>query len=302
MHRAGRVAVAVVSLVVTGCAARTAPQPATPSPVAPPPAASAPGTGTPPRTYENLDATLWLQTAVEFHASALQAYRLAQEQLDRALADPAWKAAIEQQAQDVAGLPPAIVLDADETILDNSPYQARLLTSGGSYDDKTWAAWVNERKADAIPGAVAFTRYAASKGVTVFYITNRNADLEQATRDNMARLGFPLAGERDTVLMRRERPEWEASEKAQRRMVVGKDFRILMLLGDDLGDFLPNARGTIEERLARVAPYEPWWGSRWIMIPNPTYGSWEGATRAGAASTASADILRQKLSRLRPGQ
>lgn len=297
MQRAGQVVVVVMAMVVSGCAARTTP-PAVPSPaVASAAGTPAPGAG---RTYANLDATLWMQTAIEFQASALQAYRLAHAQLDRALADPAWTAAIEQQGQPVAGLPPAIILDADETVLDNTAYQARLLVSGGAYDDATWAEWVNERKAGAIPGAVAFTQYAASKGVAVFYITNRNKDLEPATRDDMARLGFPLAGDRDTVLTRRERPEWESSEKAPRRTLVGKDFRILLLLGDDLGDFLPNARGTIDERLARVAPYEAWWGARWIMIPNPTYGSWEGATRAGAASAAPADVLKQKLSRLRP--
>lgn len=290
-----RVAVIVMSVVLGGCVARTAPPASQPSAPASTPAAAGAA-----RTYENLDATLWMQTSIEYHASVTQAYLLAQAQLDRALADPAWTAAIEQQGQDVTNLPPAIILDADETVLDNTPYQARLLTSGGTYDDATWKVWVNERKAGAVPGAVPFTQYARAKGVTVFFITNRNADLEPATRDDMARLGFPLDERRDTLLMRRERPEWEGSEKAARRQVVGKDFRILMLLGDDLGDFLPSARGTIEERQSRVLPYAAWWGARWIMIPNPTYGSWEGATRAGAASSTPADVLRQKLSRLKP--
>jgi 5'-nucleotidase (lipoprotein e(P4) family) len=299
MVGAARVGAVVLAMVMGGCAARTAP----PAPGPATPAASAAAPAAVPaaaRTYENLDATLWMQTAIEYHASASQAYRLATAQLDRALADPTVTAAIEQQGQNVSGLPPAIILDADETVLDNTPYQARLLTAGGTYDDATWKVWVNERKAGAVPGAVAFTQYARAKGVTVFFITNRNADLEPATRDDMTRLGFPLDATRDTLLMRRERPEWESSEKAARRSVVARDFRILMLLGDDLGDFLPNARGTIDERQARVAAYDGWWGSRWIMIPNPTYGSWEMATRAGAASPAAADQLKQKLSRLRP--
>lgn len=297
MWRGGTVILA--GLVLSACASRGTP-PAVPAAPAPTPAAAAqPATAASVRTYENLDATLWMQTAVEYRAAAAQAYVLARTQLDRALADPAWTAAIEQQGKDLAGLPAAIVLDADETVLDNTVYQARLLTSGGVYDDATWKAWVEERKADAVPGAVAFTQYARSKGVTVFYITNRNADLEPATRDDMARLGLPLEPARDTLLMRREKPEWEASEKAARRQFVAKDFRIVMLFGDDLGDFLPNARGTIEERASRVAPYDAWWGERWIVIPNPSYGSWEGATRAGAASSTPADILKQKLSRLR---
>jgi len=291
--------VILVGLVLSACASRGTP-PAAPAASTPSaPATTQAATAAPVRTYENLDATLWMQTAVEYRAAAAQAYVLARTQLDRALADPAWTAAIEQQGKPLAGLPPAIVLDADETVLDNTVYQARLLSSGGAYDDATWKAWVEERKADAVPGAVAFTQYARSKGVTVFYITNRNADLEAATRDDMARLGLPLEAARDTLLMRREKPEWEASEKAPRREFVAKDFRIVMLFGDDLGDFLPNARGTIEERTSRVAPYDAWWGERWIVIPNPSYGSWEGATRAGAVSPAPADVLKQKLSRLR---
>ena len=185
-------------------------------------------------------------------------------------------------------------------MLDNTPYQARLLASGGTYDDTTWGQWVNERKAGAIPGAVAFTQYPVSKGVTVFYITNRNADLETATRDDMTRLGFPLSADRDTVLTRRERPEWESSEKATRGCWWRRTSASSCCWATTSETSCRTRAAPIDERLTRVGPYEAWWGSRWIVIPNPTYGSWEGATGAGAASTAPADILRQKLSRLRP--
>lgn len=262
--------VLLVAALAAGCAARSTP--------------SAPGVSIPASSaaaaevVESLDGILWVQTSVEYRATALQAYVLARVQLDRALADPSWTAAVEQVGQAFGQLPPAIVLDADETVLDNSPYQARLVQDNDTYDETNWAAWVNERKAGAVPGAVAFTQYARDRGVTVFYVTNRNGPEEAATRDNLSALGFPLDEARDTVLTRRERPEWQ-SDKTSRREHVARDFRVLMLVGDDLGDFLPN-RGTVAERDQRVAPYAEWWGTRWIALPNPMYGSWVSALTA----------------------
>jgi len=226
--------------------------------------------------HENLNAVLWVQTSLEFEASALQAYRLAQLQLDTALADPTWTAALEQQG-DASKLPPAVIVDVDETVLDNSYYQARMIRDNTAYATATWDPWVAEAHATAVPGALEFTQHAAKKGVTVFYVTNRTASLEAPTRKNLAAVGFPLADGVDTVLVRGERPEWNASAKGPRRAFVAKAYRILMLIGDDLGDFVVNASGAPAERRSHTAAQSEWWGRRWIMIPNPTYGSWEQA-------------------------
>lgn len=253
-------------LACLSCAARTQPPAAAPAPAGQPASAA----------HENLNAVLWMQTALEYEAGALQAYRLAQLQLDAALADPAWTAAIEQRG-DASALPPAVVVDVDETVLDNSYYQARMVRDNTAYSTATWDAWVSEQKATAIPGAREFARYAADQGVTVFYVTNRTANLEEATRANLAAEQFPMAAGVDTVLTRGERPEWSASAKGPRRTHVAAGYRILLLVGDDLGDFVAEAAGTPEERRTRTQLYEGWWGRRWIMLPNPTYGSWERA-------------------------
>lgn len=245
-----------------GCATRTPPQ-----------TAGMPAAGAP---HENLNATLWVQTAIEYEATALQAYRLAQLQLDTALADPTWTAAIEQQG-DASRLPPAVVVDVDETVLDNSYYQARMIRDNTLYSSKTWDPWVMEGKATAIPGAREFAEYAVSKGVTVFYVTNRTANLEEATRANLEAEGFPVATSVDVVLTRGERPEWSASPKGPRRAHIAASYRILLLIGDDLGDFVVDPSGTPEQRETGTRPQEGWWGRRWIMLPNPTYGSWERA-------------------------
>ena len=163
-------------------------------------------------THENLNAVVWMQTAVEYEAAALQAYRTAQTQLDAALKDPSWTAAIEQTG-DFGKLPPAVVLDIDETVLDNSFFQARQVRDRADYNEERWGAWVREARATAIPGAREFTQYAAKNGVAVFYVSNRMAPLEAPTRKNLAAQGFPLNDKMDAVLSRGERPEWAASAK-----------------------------------------------------------------------------------------
>lgn len=264
----------LAALAATSCATHTS-APARPA-----------ADGGSPSAHENLNAVLWVQTALEYEALALQAFRQAQDQLDAALADPSWTAAIEQQG-DASKLPPAVILDVDETVLDNSYYQARMIRDNTTFASDTWDPWVEEARATAIPGAVEFTQYATKKGVTVFYVTNRTANLEAATRKNLAAEKFPLTDGVDTVLVRGERPEWNASAKGARRAFVARHYRILMLVGDDLGDFVVEAAGTPEERRLRSAPQAEWWGRRWIMVPNPTYGSWERAI-IGSATDANA--------------
>ncbi len=257
----------LVLVAIGACAGHTQSRPAQVVPQAKGPATA---------THENLNAVVWMQTALEYQASALQAFRLAQLQLDVALADPAWSAAVEQQG-DASKLPPAVILDIDETVLDNWYYQARLIRDHTLFAIETWDAWVQEGQATAIPGAREFTQYAVQKGVTVFYVTNRTANLKAVTRKNLAAEQLPLSATVDTVLTRGERPEWSASAKGPRRAHVARDFRILLLVGDDLGDFVVDAAGSVAERRTRSEAHAGWWGRRWIMIPNPTYGSWERA-------------------------
>lgn len=272
-----------VTLAVGGCHASR--------PAALPDGAARPA-GTP--SFENVHAALWTASAVEFRASAEQAYRLAHLQLDRALADTSWTAALEQTGS-FGGLRPAIILDADETVLDNLAYQARLILSGTMYAAETWDAWVAEAAATAIPGALEFTRYAASKGVRVVYLTNRDGKGEAATRRNLAALGFPLTDDPDVVLTQNERPEWRASDKGPRRAHVAASHRIVLLVGDNLGDFLSDRRADLAGRDSLYAAHAPWWGERWIMLPNPQYGSWESAAFGHDYALSPEDRMARKL-------
>jgi acid phosphatase len=240
---------------------------------------------------------LWTQTSVEYRATALQSYRIAKEMLDQALDDPTWTAALEQTG-DFADLPPAVILDVDETVLDNSFYEARLIEQGLEYASDTWNEWCNEAAAIPVPGALEFTRYADYKGVTVFYVTNRRHVVEEATKRNLQELGFPLDSETDTLQTRGEKPEW-GSDKQTRRKEIGSRYRILLLIGDNFGDFVSGAEAPIQVRNTLAERYSDYWGTRWIVLPNPQYGSWEDALIEYEFGLSREEKLRRKLDALR---
>jgi 5'-nucleotidase (lipoprotein e(P4) family) len=237
---------------------------------------AAPAGAQDPPANDLLNAVLWMQRSVEYKASALSAFALARLRLDQALADPNWTAAPKEQTGNYQSLPPAVILDIDETIVDNSGYQAWMALKDTTFDPKTWNAYVNTVSSLAIPGAVEFAKYAERKGVKVFYISNRTVEEEGATRKNMAKLGFPLDDKIDTVLTTRERPDW-TSAKGTRRAHVAKSYRVLLNLGDNFGDFVDEYRGTEAERLKVFEDHKDRWGREWIMLANPAYGSFESA-------------------------
>lgn len=225
-------------------------------------------------THQNLNAVLWMQTAAEYAASTIQLYQIATDNLERALNDTSWTAATEQLRTDFSKLPPAIIVDIDETIIDNSPYQARLIRAGIEYDSRMWVAWCKEAKARPIPGSLEFLRMAHEKGVTIFYVTNRDSKLKEATRKNLGNAGFPFHKTVDTLLMKREKPEWSSSDKGPRRSHVARNYRIIMQFGDNIGDFLSKIHTDTAERMTLTLARNDWWGRRWFMVPNPSYGSW----------------------------
>lgn len=229
---------------------------------------------------DNLNAVLWMQTSAEYDAAALSVYRAAAARLDDALADPGWDAlepGDRAAAAAFSSLPPAVIMDVDETVLDNSPYQARLVRDGRAFDEATWAGWVDERAARAVPGVAEFTRAAAARGVTVIYLSNRTEEAQAATLANLRALGLPVADESVFLGKGTTGCEQAGSDKDCRRRQVAARYRVLMQFGDQLGDFVAVADDTPESRQALVDRHARWFGERWWMLPNPTYGDWEPA-------------------------
>ena len=226
--------------------------------------------------HPTLQATLWVQNAVEYDASSLMAYQTASTKLEAALADKNWTASLEQANMNVSNLPPAIVLDIDETVLDNSPFQARMIAKNSGYDPVEWEKWVLESNADPVSGAIAFTNLASDKGITIIYLSNRDAITENATRENLKNLGFPISEDTDVVLLKGEQENWTSS-KIERRKMVAQNYRILMLFGDDFNDFLPAKNMTEQRRNDLLEDHKANIGKKWFVLPNPIYGSWNDA-------------------------
>ena len=251
---------------------------------------------------DNLNAVAWSQTAIEHDLIYLQTYRDAQARLLAALHDRHWDALGKgDRTTPLRGLKPAVILDIDETALDNSPFAARMVQGNHEYNEADWAAWCREENARALPGAVEFTRFAAKHGIAVVYISNRAKDLDQATLANLRKAGFPVSGPQSflglgTVV---DGCEQAGSEKGCRRQLVAQHYRVLMQFGDQIGDFVDVLANTADGRRKAVADYLPWIGTRWFVLPNPTYGSWEPALFNNDWSAAPEQRRRQKVEALR---
>ena len=222
---------------------------------------------------QNILSVLYQQTAAERLAGSLQTFKLAKHALDNALADPSWSAL---PGQIVKGKKPAIIVDVDETILDNTVYEARMILDGTKYPEG-WISWGKETAAVEVPGAKDFLNYAASKGITIFYITNRVIELKDATKKNLSNLGIPWDQTKNTILMRGEN-NWN-SDKGPRRALVSNQYRVLLMVGDNLGDFVDAKDNNLSpsNRKNIVEKYSDYWGVKWFMLQNIAYGDWEGA-------------------------
>ncbi len=241
-----------------------------------------------PAANDNLDAVTWQQASGEYAAVTLGIYAAATAALD-ALGEAAGPAARGR----------AIVLDVDETVLDNAPYQGQLVLDEGVYQSDTWDRWIARRAAQATPGAVAFIQAAQSSGFHVVLITNRScrprdglADPCPQRADTLANLqAVGLDTDSITLMLRGDRPPepcrrllseseraagvW-SSVKTSRRECVRIGHDIVMLFGDQLGDFLEVADGeTAKGGRDIVEENSAHWGRDWFMLPNPTYGDWK---------------------------
>ena len=213
-------------------------------------------------------AILFMQKAAEFRALCYQAFNLAQMNLDADFG----KKNVKNLPKAERKMTRAVVVDIDETVLDNSPHQADLIKKRLPFTPTIWTDWVNRRMAKPIPGAVDFLKYANSKGVRVFYVSNRNEVEKQATIDNLKAVGFPDVSN-ETVLVRANE-----SGKEARRQTISAKHRIVLLMGDNLND-LSNVfeRKSVDDRFAEVDKIREMFGRKFIVLPNAMYGDWESA-------------------------
>lgn len=210
-------------------------------------------------------ATNWYQTSGEAKALYLQGYNIATERLKTYLKTPHKK-------------PYSIVLDLDETVLDNSPYQAENIIKGASYDSKSWDEWVQMKKAKAVPGAKEFLTFADKNGVQIYYISDRVENQLDATIENLKSEGIPVQSRENVLLKNKE----DKSGKVNRREYVKKHTDLIMLFGDNLSDFDVFSSKSIEDRNNKVEELAKEFGDKFIIFPNPVYGAFESAIYNGS--------------------
>lgn len=210
-------------------------------------------------TKDLVNATTWVQNSGEYQALNLQAYFLGKLRLNQIL------------KEDNGTKPKAIVLDIDETVLNNSPYEAFQVVHQKAFNPKDWAAWTSLAQAKPLAGAVDFLNYAKSKGVSIFYISNRSEAERAATLKNLKNTGFPDANNAHLLL------KTTTSSKVSRRQQVANQYNIVLLFGDNLSDFsdLYYRKNDGKTAVEKVMANPDVFGSKFIVLPNPMYGDWE---------------------------
>ena len=200
----------------------------------------------------------WVRTSAEYRAIFVQTYRAATErvqELARGRANGSW----------------GVILDGDETVLDNSEYQRRLFERGARFDINTWNAWVREAAADSLPGAASFVRTVRELGGRLVMVTGREEVVCEATRENLRRLAIHF----DAVLC--QQPNVSGKSDRFRAVAEGTTntglprLDVVMYVGDNIQDF-PQATQAL--RTAAAASLDNF-GRTWFLLPNPMYGSWE---------------------------
>lgn len=231
---------------------------------------------------DNVNTVLWEQRSGEYRALCFQAYEAARFRLK------------ENLVKNKSAKPKCVVVDVDETVLDNSPFQAYELRQGRDYDQKDWQEWTAKAVADTVPGALAFLKFAAQNKVETFYVTNRNESEREATLKNLKKWKFPFADNAHLLLKSNV-----SSDKEPRRAFIAQKYDIVLLCGDNLNDF-SGIFFTKDEsvRNAKTELSRSLFGHKFIVLPNPMYGDWMDALydgKKGLTEQEKGDMRLKKL-------
>ena len=208
-------------------------------------------------------AVVWQTETIERDMVIEAAFARAKQLLLDGLEDNSVSALAEQQVW-TEELPPAVVLDIDETVLDNGEFLVELETAKLTFSEDRWAEWVERRAAPALPGAREFIAFARRHEVQVVFVSNRMRAQEAATIDNLSSvLGYRVSP--DDLLLRSSETN---RSKQSRREALSSRYRVILSIGDDYNDFVDHTRCRKDPSGDSCRnPY-------WVVIPNATYGSW----------------------------
>ena len=215
------------------------------------------------RSRENTMGALWYQNAAEVDALYQQGYNVATNKLKELLKQPTDK-------------PYSIVLDIDETVLSNIPFQVKMVKDGTAFNPKLWDEWVQKAEATPVAGAKEFLQFADKNKVQIYYISDRTDSQVDATIKNLEAQGLPVQG-RDHLMFKKEGDK----SKEGRRQEVIKHTNLVMLFGDNLVDFAEFSTKSEADRDKMFEQLKAEFGDKFIIFPNPMYGSWESAVYQG---------------------
>ena len=215
------------------------------------------------RSRENTMGALWYQNAAEVDALYQQGYNVATNKLKELLKQPTDK-------------PYSIVLDIDETVLSNIPFQVKMVKDGTAFNPKLWDEWVQKAEATPVAGAKEFLQFADKNKVQIYYISDRTDAQVDATIKNLEAQGLPVQG-RDHLMFKKEGDK----SKEGRRQEVLKHTNLVMLFGDNLVDFAEFSTKSEADRDKMFEQLKAEFGDKFIIFPNPMYGSWESAVYQG---------------------
>lgn len=188
----------------------------------------------------------------------------------------------------------AVVLDLDETVLNNYGSEIGDYIEGKPYAQDRWTAWVLKEKGTIIPGADTFLNTVKSLGIQIYYISNRSAAEQDATIDNLIKLGLPNA-DKEHVLVKTD-----SSSKQARVDAVAKTNNIIMYVGDNLGDFPSDFYKKLnDERKEIVEKNKDKFGTQYIILPNAVYGDWDNATFSYDYTKTDAQKIQDRIDALK---
>lgn len=257
MNAMNRLLIAVIGVSIVACTRQQKLVEAPPLPHATPPSVDHAAS----LSHHGYDAVLWQSASAE-------AYRLQQQGFELA------RLRLAENMKIADKRPPAVIVDIDETVLDNTPYQVNASADGRVFDQASWKEWTDRSKAAAIPGAVEFLTYAHGLGCHIYYITNRDIREKATTLRNLDSLKFPNADEQHLLLMD------GTSDKTERRARVANDNQVVLLVGDQLRDFderfkdrtVRDGKNTVDAMADSLSRY-------FILLPNPMYGTYRDAVQ-----------------------
>ena len=247
----------------------------------------------------------WYQTSGEYRALCLQTYNLAAHKLE------VLRTFISRGAEGEAKIPGspkplAIIMDLDETVIDNSGYQVYLIKEKTSFSQDDWDAWlkyqsINKGAQKAVPGSVEFIRVAEGLGITPIFISNRTHESFEETAKVLKGLDINIENIEERLILRRKDGKARAQklvkemgldpasskalsivegegEKEERRRQVYDKYHVIAFFGDVLGDFegitFVDEDNKPQERVQMALRNKHRWGTDWFILPNPLYGSW----------------------------